>query len=240
MSAANDSTSNVIIEVRGLVKTFGLRPILRGLNLSVARGECVALLGANGAGKTTLMRTLAALSRPTAGSVTIGGWSLPREAHAVRAQLGVVGHLPLLYNELTASENLRFFAQLYHTPQERIDIILARVGLAKRARDRVGTFSRGMQQRLGIARAILHDPAVLLFDEPYTGLDVDGAAMLDGLIRELVASGHTLIMTSHDLERATLLSQRVVILNRGVIARSTASAGLTSAALSAMYAEVTA
>lgn len=229
-----------MIEVQGLVKTFGLRPVLRGLNLSVARGECVALLGPNGSGKTTLMRTLAALSRPTAGSVTIGGWSLPGEAAAVRARLGVVAHLPLLYDDLTAEENLRFFARLYGTPADHIPSVLERVGLTKRAKDRVATFSRGMQQRLGIARAILHQPDVLLFDEPYTGLDVEGSAMLDGLIRELTAAGKTLVMTSHDLERAITLSQRVLILARGMIAQSLESASLTGAALSVIYADATA
>jgi len=231
---ASPASPNVI-EVRGLIKTFGLRPVLRGLDLSVVHGECVALLGANGAGKTTLMRTLAALSRPTAGTVTIGGWRLPDEAAAVRAQLGVVGHVPLLYTDLTAEENLRFFARLYGAAESRIAIVLARVGLSKRARDRVGTFSRGMQQRLSIARAILHDPAVLLLDEPYTGLDVDGAAMLDTLIRDMRSDGRSLVMTSHDLERSRTLSDRIAILNRGVIAQSIASDSLDSAALATLY-----
>ncbi len=228
-----------MIKVRGLVKTFGVRPVLRGLNLTVARGECVALLGPNGSGKTTLMRTLAGLSRPSAGTLTIGGWSLPGEAAAVRAQLGVVAHLPLLFDQLTAEENLRFFARLYGANEERIRETLARVGLTKRAKDRVGTFSRGMQQRLGIARAILHQPAVLLLDEPYTGLDVDGAAMLDGLIGELNAAGRTILLTSHDLEHALRLSQRIVILGRGVIARSVESATLTSSTLGQLYTEAT-
>src|ERR1700694_1445453 len=135
--------TDALIAVEGLVKTFGLRPVLRGLNLRIARGECMALLGANGAGKTTLMRTLAALSRPTAGTVTVGGWKLPGEAAAVRAQLGYVGHLPLLYTDLTAEENLRFFVRLYRASETRIKPALERVGLVKRAQDRVGTFSRG-------------------------------------------------------------------------------------------------
>ncbi len=228
-----------MIEVQKLVKSFGLRPVLRGLDMSIRRGECVALLGANGAGKTTLMRTLAALSRPTSGTISIGGWSLPREAAAVRAQLGVLGHAPLIYAELTAVENLRFFARLYGTSPARIDGVLAQVGLARRADDRVSTFSRGMQQRLGLARAILHDPAVLLFDEPFTGLDVDGAVMLDGLIGELHTAGRTIVLTSHDLEHARALSDRVLLLHRGQIAWSADSMNLDGADLAARYAEIT-
>ncbi len=228
-----------MIEVRGLVKTFGMRPVLRGLDLSIGRGECVALLGANGSGKTTLMRTLAALSRPTAGTVTLGGWKLPGEAAAVRAQLGVVSHLPLLYDDLTAEENLRFFARLYGAPPAQIGAALDRVGLAKRARIVSGRSAVGCSSGSEIARAIVHDPAVLLFDEPYTGLDVQGSAMLDSLIHELSAAGHTLLITSHDLDRALALSQRVVILSRGKIAYSAESASLDSATLAAAYASVT-
>jgi heme exporter protein A len=215
-----------MIQASGLVKAFGLRPVLRGISFTVERGTLASLLGVNGSGKTTLMRILAGLSNPTAGSVTIGGWSLPKEASAVRAQLGVVAHLPLLYDDLTASENLRFFGQLYGIPNatDRIAAVLNRVDLGKRSGDLVRSFSRGMQQRLGIARAILHDPAVLLLDEPYTGLDVKGAEMLDGLLREWKTTGRTVIMTSHDLERAKTFSDQVLIIHQGKLAADTATA----------------
>jgi heme exporter protein A len=211
---------DTIIVAADLVKAFGLRPVLRGISFRVTRGQIVSLLGPNGSGKTTLLRLLAGLSRPTAGSLTIGGWSLPKETAYVRAQLGLVGHQPLLYDDLTAEENLRFFARLYNLdrPAERVAAALERVGLTRRSRDLLRTFSRGMQQRLGIARATLHEPAILLLDEPHTGLDVDGVAMLDGILREWKAAGRTVILASHDLEHAAAFSDHVLIIGQGKIA----------------------
>jgi heme exporter protein A len=232
-----------MIEVRSLTKVFGLNPVLRGLDLDVARGEFLTLLGPNGSGKSTLLRILGALSRPTSGTVTIGGWELPAEADYVRAQLGVVSHLPLLYDTLTAEENLMFFARLYNIPaderRERVGAILRRVGLAKRARDIVQTYSRGMQQRLAIARAILHDPAVLLMDEPYTGLDQDAAGLLDELLREVAVAGRTVIMTTHDLQRGHALADRIAILSRGKIALDMPTSQIAARELPMLYAETT-
>jgi heme exporter protein A len=212
----------MIITVRKLVKRFGLKIVLRGMDFSVAPGEFVALLGPNGAGKTTFLRILASLSRPTMGQVNIAGYSLPHQAAAVRRRLGVVSHLPLLYGDLTADENLRFFARMYDIPQtdKRISDVLEMVGLASRRRDLVRTFSRGMQQRLAIGRAVLHDPEVMLFDEPHTGLDQDACQMLDTVLREVAARGRTVVMTSHDLTRVGDLASRFDILSRGVITSS--------------------
>ena len=230
---------STLIEANGLVKSFGLRPALRDVNFNVASGSIVALLGPNGSGKTTLLRLLSGLSRPTAGSITVGGWNLPREVAAVRAQLGVVAHLPLLYDDLTAAENLHFFAQLYslQQPASRIAAVLDRVGLTRRANELVRTFSRGMQQRLAIARAILHDPAVLLLDEPYTGLDVSGAEMLDGLLKEWKAANRTLILSLHDLSRAADADQ-VIILSRGKVAADLPRSEIAD--LTALFADLTA
>jgi len=212
----------MIITVRKLVKRFGLKIVLRGMDFSVAPGEFVALLGPNGAGKTTFLRILASLSRPTMGQVNIAGYSLPHQAAAVRRRLGVVSHLPLLYGDLTADENLRFFARMYDIPQadQRISDVLVMVGLASRRRDLVRTFSRGMQQRLAIGRAVLHDPEVMLFDEPHTGLDQDACQMLDTVLQEVAARGRTVVMTSHDLARVGDLASRFDILSRGVITSS--------------------
>jgi len=218
--------AQALIDVENLSKAFGLRFALRGVTFQIPRGQVVALLGPNGSGKTTLLRTLSALSSPTSGRITIGGWSLPREAGAVRGQLGVVGHLPLLYDDLSAAENLHVFATLYNLPAEigkaalaeRIKTGLARVGLAKRAEDRARTFSRGMLQRLALARAMLHDPAVLLLDEPYTGLDAPGIALLDGLIAEWRAAGKTVIAALHDIPRAAQTCERALILSGGRLA----------------------
>lgn len=167
----------------------------------------------------------------------VGGWSLPREAAAVRAQLGVVAHLPLLYDDLTASENLRFFAQLYNLeqPPTHITALLDRVGLLKQANELVRTFSRGMQQRLAIARAMLHDPAVYLLDEPYTGLDVSGAEMLDRLLQEWKAANRTVIISLHDLPRVDQADQ-VLILSRGKVAADLARAEIAD--LPALFASL--
>jgi heme exporter protein A len=213
-----------MIEVRKLIKLFGSKKVLRGLDLDVRAGEFVALLGPNGAGKTTFLRILASLSRPTVGDVRVAGYRLPGQAAAVRARLGFVSHMPLLYGDLTAEENLHFFGRMYSVPalHQRTGEVLDLVGLAPRRRDLVRTFSRGMQQRLAIGRAILHDPDVLLFDEPHTGLDQDACDMLDRVLREVAASGRTVVMTSHDLARIESLATRFDVLARGNIVASIA------------------
>lgn len=217
-----------MIAVRRLVKRFGLKTVLNGVDFTVEPGEFVALLGPNGAGKTTLLRILSSLARPTLGEVRIAGYRLPAQAAEVRARLGVVSHLPLLYGDLTAEENLRFYARLYGlaNPARRIAQVLEMVGLSERRHDLVRTFSRGMQQRLAIGRAILHDPDVVLFDEPYTGLDQDAALMLDGVLKQVARRGRTVVMTSHDLARAEALATRFDVLSRGVIAASVKKSGL--------------
>jgi heme exporter protein A len=226
-----------MIEVKKLVKRFGLKTVLRGLDFNVRPGEFVALLGPNGAGKTTFLRILASLSRPSFGQVSVAGYILPTQAAAVRRQLGVVSHLPLLYGDLTAEENLLFYGRMYNVPRltARINEVLDLVGLAARRRDLVRTFSRGMQQRLAIGRAVLHDPDVMLFDEPYTGLDQDASEMLDGVLKNVAARGRTVVMTSHDLARAEDLATRFDILSRGVIAASATRADLNDTNLLAFY-----
>jgi heme exporter protein A len=226
-----------MIVVKKLVKRFGLKTVLRGLDFEVRPGEFVALLGPNGAGKTTFLRILASLSRPSLGEVNVAGYRLPHQAAAVRARLGVVSHLPLLYGDLTAEENLRFYARMYNlqNAEERITEVLEMVGLEARRRDPVSAFSRGMQQRLAIGRAVLHDPDVMLFDEPYTGLDQDASSMLDEVLRSVAAKGRTVVMTSHDLARAEDLATRFDILSRGVIAASTSRKGLNKNNLLSFY-----
>ncbi|MCS6834836.1 MAG: heme ABC exporter ATP-binding protein CcmA [Anaerolineae bacterium] len=211
-----------IIAIEDLSKSYGYLPVLRKLNLSIARGQFLALLGPNGSGKSTLLRLIPGLTKPSSGTIQVGGWHIPQEAAAVRHQIGLVSHKSLLYDNLTARENLAFFGQLYGLRgaalDARVDHLLERVGLKKRADSLARTFSRGMSQRLSIARALLHDPHVLLFDEPHTGLDQDASAVLDELLRASHGEGHTIIMTTHDLPRAALLAERAIILSRGQIA----------------------
>jgi len=230
-----------LIVVRKLVKRFGLKTVLRGLDFQVEAGEFVAILGPNGAGKTTFLRILASLSRPTFGEVSIAGFFLPAQAAAVRRRLGVVSHLPLLYGDLTAEENLRFYARMYGLTgaESRIAEVLQLVDLTPRRRDLVRTYSRGMQQRLSIGRAVLHDPEVMLFDEPYTGLDQDACAMLDGVLKEVAARGRTVVMTSHDLGRVADLATRFDVLSRGAIAATIQGDQIQPNELLAFYKQAT-
>jgi heme exporter protein A len=179
------------------------------------------------------------LSRPSIGEVKVAGYQLPKEAAAVRARLGVVSHLPLLYGDLSAEENLRFYGRMYgiSNVETRITEVLKMVGLDTRRRDLVRTFSRGMQQRLTIGRAVLHDPDVMLFDEPYTGLDQDASSMLDEVLKTVAAKGRTVVMTSHNLARAEDLATRFDILSRGVIAATATREQLGSSNLLAFYKE---
>ena len=226
-----------MIQVRALFKRYGPQSVLRGLDFEAGPGEFVALLGPNGAGKTTFLRILASLIRPNSGLVRLAGCSLPGEAAAARQRLGFVSHQPLLYADLTAEENLRFYAHLYAMPsaQARIDQVLDLVGLSGRRRDLLRTFSRGMQQRLAIGRAVLHAPQVLLLDEPSTGLDQDAAAMLDETLRQVTAAGQTVLLTSHDLLHAAELATRFDVLSAGRIRASAARDALPPGGLLAFY-----
>ena len=230
-----------MIKVRGLVKHYGLKPVLRGLDFSVSQGEFVSLVGPNGAGKTTFLRVLTSLTRPTAGMVRIAGVPIPGGEARVRSLIGVVAHQPMLYGDLTAEENLRFFGRMYDLRdiEDRVEQALKLVGLFAVRAELLRAFSRGMQQRLAIARAILHQPKLLLFDEPHTGLDQDAAKILDDLLTEVASQGRTVVMTSHDLARAHRLSSRVDILSRGQVAASIATDQETPAGLAAAYRQVT-
>lgn len=234
-------TETALIETKGLVKAYGYRPVLKKLDFEVQRGEFTALLGPNGSGKSTLLRLLTGLSKPTAGQITIGGWTMPKEAAAVRAQIGMVGHQSLLYEQLTARENLLFFSRMYDLGkvEQRINERLEQVGLIRHADQIVRTYSRGMQQRLSIARALLHEPDVLFFDEPYTGLDQDASHMLDDLLIQAHNDGRTILMTTHQIERAARIAQRVVILSRGNIAKDMPTDDLDGLSLARIYSEVT-
>jgi heme exporter protein A len=208
-----------MIEIRSLVKSFGFQAALRGIDLDLDEGEFLTVLGPNGAGKTTLLRILATLSKPTAGTVRIAGYDVTKAGSQVRRLIGLVSHQTLLYAHLSAEDNLRFFGQLYDVEnlERRVDQVLELVGLKARRTDLVRTFSRGMQQRLTIARAILHEPQVMFFDEPYTGLDQQAASVLSEILTDVAAAGRTVMLTTHDIQRGLIGSDRVIILNRGKV-----------------------
>jgi heme ABC exporter ATP-binding subunit CcmA len=207
-----------LIEVHGLAKYFGRFSALRDLHITIPQGQFIALFGRNGAGKTTFLRILAGLSRPSAGIVEIHS-SKPGSQRA-REVIGYLSHNTALYLDLTALENLRFYARLLDLSSCDSDLEerIARVGLAGRAREPVRNYSRGMQQRLAIARAFLHDPSLLLLDEPFTGLDQEGTEFLKGYLNEARTRGKTCVMAIHDPGIGYALADRLVVIERGVVA----------------------
>lgn len=214
-----------MIRVVNLIKSFGVLQVLKGISLQINRGEIVALLGKNGAGKTTLIKILATLSQPSSGAIQIAGMDLKLRANSVRQKLGLLSHNPFLYGDLSAEENLNFFGKMYGvlSLKERIAELLERVELTTRRYDLVRTFSRGMQQRLAIARAILHQPQILLLDEPFTGLDVNAARILTDLLHSLQAQGLTILSSTHQVDFALEHCDRVLVLNEGILALDEAS-----------------
>ncbi len=217
-----NSEEDYVIEVRALTKRFGYKRALNGVDLRLKRGECLALFGPNGAGKTTLIRILSSLMRPTSGEVLVAGFDAKSEGEDLRRIIGVISHNTFLYDNLTAFENLKFYGRMYDVKglKERIEEVLKLVALKECMHERVQTFSRGMQQRLSIARAILHEPAILLLDEPYAGLDQNGMETLKGILEGFREGGKTTVMTSHDLERGLEMCSRVAIIHSGVIVYS--------------------
>lgn len=203
------------IDVLGLGRRFGIRWVLRGVTLHVDVGEVVGLLGANGSGKSTVLRVVGTLLKPNAGSVTVNGRDVVREASAVREQVGYLAHIAGLYDDLTARENLRFAADMLGMDPSPVDGILERVALSHVAGDRVRGFSAGMQRRLALARLILRRPQVLLLDEPYSNLDADGVALMNGVIGEIIAAGGTALVALHELAPARGILDRTVTLVNG-------------------------
>ena len=208
-----------MIEIHGLTKAFGPRAALAGVDLEIGAGERVLLVGPNGAGKTTLLRILATLSRPTGGLAKVAGCDVTRADARIRRMIGFLSHESLLYDDLTARQNLRFYARMYgiKEPDARIEFLLHAVGLERRAEDLVRVFSRGMQQRLAVARAVLHEPSLLLLDEPYTGLDSAAAEALTAHLEMLTDGGCTLLLTTHHPAEEGQLARRVVMMSSGQV-----------------------
>ena len=201
------------IELRGLARQFGERTALRNVSVTVPAGTTLAVLGHNGAGKSTLLRILATLLRPHAGEVVVLGESLPRRAFAVRGRLGLLAHEPLLYRDLTGRENLQYHARLHAVSPQRVEAVLAAVGMERRAEEPVRQLSRGMVQRLAVCRAVLHQPELLLLDEPRANLDPAAAERVEPLIGR--AAGVTRVLTSHDPRAALAEADLVLALRQG-------------------------
>jgi heme ABC exporter ATP-binding subunit CcmA len=205
------------LAIRQISKSFGQHHVLNALDLELKPGELLCLLGRNGAGKTTLLRILAGLLKPEAGSVWLNNQQIDyAESHA-RSNIGLVMHQPFLYEHLTGIENLRFYARLYQLADDEtaLEAALAQVGMRRFARKPVRAYSRGMKQRLTIARALLHSPRILLLDEPYTGLDLQGSQTFNQLMLEQKQQGCIILMTTHDLSHALPISSRFAFLARG-------------------------
>jgi heme exporter protein A len=225
------------VEARGLTKVFGRQRALAGVDLTLRAGEATALLGPNGAGKSTLVGILSTLVSPTAGSVRYGGVDSDDE-DALRGAIGVIAHESYCYGDLTGHENLVFFARLYGVRDARAtaDALLERVGLRDAAARPARTYSRGMLQRLSVARALVHRPRLLLADEPFTGLDRAGVALLAELLAEERARGCIMVVVTHDFDAVAPLVDRVVVLARGRVAHDAAAPSpRTTAALADVY-----
>jgi heme exporter protein A len=208
-----------VVEAKDLFRSFGRKEALSGVTLDVHAGECVALFGPNGAGKTTLLKTFAGLLRPTRGSASIQGHPLPGDS-AVRRRVGIVSHHSLLYDALTAMENVVFAARLYGVAEPRAAATRAveRMGMSSKMNVPVRSLSRGMQQRVSIARATVHSPAVILADEPYSGLDDEGSRSLTTLLGELRSAGAAMIVVTHNISEGLALATHAAVINAGRIA----------------------
>jgi heme exporter protein A len=219
VAEAKGSCPEAMIACEGVERSFGVRKALNGVSFELPKGAFLSIFGPNGAGKTTLLKTMTTLLPPSKGTVKVCGMDVIKDAVELRSRLGLISHNPLLYPDLSAEQNLEFFADMYGLvePRERIRELLGSVELDHRRLDLVRTFSRGMLQRLSIARALLHDPDVVFLDEPYSGLDPHAMDILDELIAS-VRDRHTFVMVSHDLAKGLELASHALILSAGEVA----------------------
>jgi heme exporter protein A len=235
-SDTGNMSSEPALQVQGLSKVFGARTALSNIAFELPEGSFLSIFGPNGAGKTTLLRILATLARASSGTARLLGYDLREQAEEIRSLIGYVSHRSMLYLDLTAEENLRTIAELYGmgNPSARVTELLNAVELTARSHDLVRTFSRGMTQRLAIARALICDPRLLFLDEPYSGLDPHASDILDALLSD-ARTGRTLIMVSHDLTKGFELATHLLLLERGKLLVSVEKSGLSFASFSSRY-----
>lgn len=241
MTESSLTPKGYAIQTEGLTKSFSSHYALRGIDLQVNYGEHLAVMGPNGAGKTTLLKVLATIMNPTSGKMTIAGLNPKKDAEEIRRRLGVVTHQVFFYSNLTAYENLEFYSRMYDVPnrKERIHEVVNMVGMTHRLHDRMGTLSRGMQQRLSIARALLHNPEIILLDEPETGLDQQALSILWQVLKGDKEKPRTVFLTTHNLERALQFGDCAIILCRGRIVYKEKTCVLDLPALRKAYEECT-
>ena len=215
----NDGAGASAIRIEGLHKDFGDYPVLRDLEFSGGWGRLVVVFGANGSGKTTLLRLLSTQYRPDRGEIWVAGIPRSRDPVAIRRVIGVVAHQPMLYQDMTCQENLLFFGRMYRIPepQQRIEEVLGQLGIQSLRHRRTGTLSHGMQKRIAIARALLHDPPILLMDEPESGLDQDSLERVRTMLVDRVRQGRTVLMTTHNVDVGMALADEVAVLSDGAI-----------------------
>ena len=235
----NPPASDIAISVRDIKKNFGFIEAVRGVSFDLRKGEFLTLLGPNGAGKTTLLNMLSSLTRPTSGTATVAGCNVLNGDPSLRKEIGVISHSSCLYADLSAFENMLFYAKIYglENPKGRAVEVVEEVGLKARLHDRVRTFSRGMLQRLSIARATIHNPSVLFLDEPYTGLDQHASSLFKDYLQSLHTQKRTVILTTHDIQRGLEMCDWVAILVRGRIVYMERASSIDDADLENIYIE---
>lgn len=231
--------SSRVVEAKDLHKTFAWVPVLRGVSCTIAAGEAVGIFGPNGAGKTTFLRVLATLLKPSSGALTL--FERPAHEAEARRQLGFLGHDSFLYPDLTPIENLTFYAKAYRleNPSVRVDSVLEQVSLQDWAKTPLRTFSRGMEQRLALARVLLHEPDLLLLDEPYTGLDQRAVELLQKILMQAKEAGKTIVFATHDFELGLALCSRAVILKRGQLVWQSLTPPTSVSEFRSLYADIT-
>jgi heme ABC exporter ATP-binding subunit CcmA len=241
MSSDTSSATAPLVDVTELGRSFGARKAVTGVSFSLGPGECLALFGPNGAGKTTLLRVLAGLLTPSSGKARVAGVDLPGGAD-VRSRVGLISHRTMLYDALSARENVMFAARLYHTddPRRRADDSLRRMSMLERADTPVHSLSRGMQQRVSIARAMVHAPRLVLADEPYSGLDESGARALTTLLQELRSTGTAIVIVTHNLAEGLSLASQAAVMRAGRFVRHDRRSAIDAEDYAAIYRAVVA
>lgn len=239
MGDVDQNRSQIVIELKNLTKRFHSTIALREVNLSIEGGVITVLFGPNGAGKTTLIRILCTLSRPTSGELTMDGLEVSHNGREIRARIGAVLHEPLLYDDLTAAENLRFYCRMYGAPISRVNELLELFRLKHRRNDRIATLSSGMIKRLALARAMIHDPDILILDEPFSSLDSDSVSQLIDLLNHLRDQGKTIVLATHHLKEGFEVAERLVVMKKGRIARDMMKAGTSAYEFESNYSKLT-